>query len=727
MSCRTYDPCLDSKLNQIGSYASVARQSAQASQTSATQSAASASASATSATNSQNSANDSADSASEANNYLTQVENIFNEFEEKYLGAFAIAPTTDNQGDPLQVGALYWNSVTNAMFVWNGSAWSPIQTSQLYLGGFAIAPTLNNQGLPLVSGNLYWNTASNNLWAHNGATWVRTNFNETTPFLATGTTFARTLANRLADVVNVLDFGADPTGVLDSKTAILNAIGVGKSVYFPDGTYKFVVTTTNAITPAINATIFGNGNGSIIEFETANTVNFLNIFNLNQSNVTIRDLKINWTTPSTTAGGIGLFAFNGGNNYTINNIEAYLDTQETGGVRNAPNHIFMINASVNDVYISNSKFTRATFGILKTNTSTATNKNWEFNSNIFENFFAPQLTFNTPSGDWDNVRVINNELRNSLAHTLTGAPSIHMGGLAGGSGSGRFLWANNTFTGTGQGIHFEEGAEEVIIDGNNFATTDIAIQILDNIVGGAPLTPARFIISNNTIVQTGTKVKPIVNIGIDCIFDASAHPAVRNILISDNIIKNWEEGIKCAEEGYQYKISNNLIMDCDIGIKVTDSVDLFGNTFENCNNGIIESFNGALIGNNRFQSCTTPIDSTGVNGIATSGEEYYINNFSLPNGNGQIIPICPIGTRRDIKATIYLVGGSSRRFATFNTAWDGTTLTGGTPTLTSGGGTIFNLVLQENAGILNVLVNNGSGSAQIVDVTVFINGGSFYF
>jgi hypothetical protein len=78
MSCRSnYDPCLDGKLNQIGSYAAAARSSAQnsaasaeqsedfsqASATSASQSATSATNAATSATNSQNSANDSANSA----------------------------------------------------------------------------------------------------------------------------------------------------------------------------------------------------------------------------------------------------------------------------------------------------------------------------------------------------------------------------------------------------------------------------------------------------------------------------------------------------------------------------------------------------------------------------------------------------------------------------------------------------------------------------------------
>ncbi len=40
--CKTYDPCLDNKINQIGSYAAAARQSATSSATSASNAAASA-------------------------------------------------------------------------------------------------------------------------------------------------------------------------------------------------------------------------------------------------------------------------------------------------------------------------------------------------------------------------------------------------------------------------------------------------------------------------------------------------------------------------------------------------------------------------------------------------------------------------------------------------------------------------------------------------------------
>lgn len=55
---------------------------------------------------------------------------------------------------------------------------------------------------------------------------------------ATGSTTARTLANRFADLVNVLDFGADPTGSVDSTTAFLNATAGSKTIIIPDGTYK---------------------------------------------------------------------------------------------------------------------------------------------------------------------------------------------------------------------------------------------------------------------------------------------------------------------------------------------------------------------------------------------------------------------------------------------------------------------------------------------------------
>ena len=44
---------------------------------------------------------------------------------------------------------------------------------------------------------------------------------------------------------NVLDFGADPTGVANSTTAINAAIATGRRVRIPAGTYLCNVTINN--------------------------------------------------------------------------------------------------------------------------------------------------------------------------------------------------------------------------------------------------------------------------------------------------------------------------------------------------------------------------------------------------------------------------------------------------------------------------------------------------
>ena len=47
----------------------------------------------------------------------------FDSFDDRYLGAKASNPTTDNDGNPLVPGALYYNTVAPEMRVWEGSMW----------------------------------------------------------------------------------------------------------------------------------------------------------------------------------------------------------------------------------------------------------------------------------------------------------------------------------------------------------------------------------------------------------------------------------------------------------------------------------------------------------------------------------------------------------------------------------------------------------------------------
>jgi hypothetical protein len=53
----------------------------------------------------------------------------YDNFDDRYLGSKSSAPTLDNDGNALLTGALYWNSVDNVMYVWNGSAWGSISST----------------------------------------------------------------------------------------------------------------------------------------------------------------------------------------------------------------------------------------------------------------------------------------------------------------------------------------------------------------------------------------------------------------------------------------------------------------------------------------------------------------------------------------------------------------------------------------------------------------------
>lgn len=99
--------------------------------TQATNAAASASSAATQASNAATSASNASTNAGialgHANNASTSATNAalsYDSFDDRYLGAKAADPTVDNDGNPLLVGALYWNTTTNTFKAWDGSAWN---------------------------------------------------------------------------------------------------------------------------------------------------------------------------------------------------------------------------------------------------------------------------------------------------------------------------------------------------------------------------------------------------------------------------------------------------------------------------------------------------------------------------------------------------------------------------------------------------------------------------
>jgi hypothetical protein len=103
------------------SSATAAASSASTASTQASNASSSATASANSATASANSATASASSA-------TAAAASFDSFDDIYLGSKSSAPSVDNDGNALATGALYFNTSTNLLNVWSGSAWIAIQS-----------------------------------------------------------------------------------------------------------------------------------------------------------------------------------------------------------------------------------------------------------------------------------------------------------------------------------------------------------------------------------------------------------------------------------------------------------------------------------------------------------------------------------------------------------------------------------------------------------------------
>lgn len=87
----------------------------------------SAATSATNASNSAGAANTSAGaaatSASQAATARDEALNVFDNFDDRYLGSKAVNPTLDNDGGTLLEGALYWNTTVKRLRIWTGSAW----------------------------------------------------------------------------------------------------------------------------------------------------------------------------------------------------------------------------------------------------------------------------------------------------------------------------------------------------------------------------------------------------------------------------------------------------------------------------------------------------------------------------------------------------------------------------------------------------------------------------
>ena len=156
-----------------------------------------------------------AGSASAAAASAAAAATTYDNFDDRYLGAKSSAPTVDNDGNALLTGAIYWNSVTNAMYAWTGTEWGSISsTAAIFRYRFtATAGQTSVSGADDNGITLAYLPAKEQVYL-NGVLLVRT-----TDYTATnGTSITSLAALADGDIVEIITFTAFELATAIDKT-----------------------------------------------------------------------------------------------------------------------------------------------------------------------------------------------------------------------------------------------------------------------------------------------------------------------------------------------------------------------------------------------------------------------------------------------------------------------------------------------------------------------------
>ena len=162
---------------------------------------------ATSAAAAATSAGNSATSATSSANSATSAAASFDSFDDRYLGAKASDVTTDNDGNALVVGAMYFNATSNNMKVWSGSAW------------LVMSPTASQQtNIDIVAGDLIYTEDLGSITAA-----ITTGSGNSISIVGASITNVNTVAGAIANV-NTVGAGIANVNAVGGSIANVNTV-----------------------------------------------------------------------------------------------------------------------------------------------------------------------------------------------------------------------------------------------------------------------------------------------------------------------------------------------------------------------------------------------------------------------------------------------------------------------------------------------------------------------
>ena len=210
------------KAAEAAASASAASSSATTAATEASNASTSATNSATSATASASSATASASSATAAASSATSAAASLDSFDDRYLGAKSSAPSTDNDGDALAEGAMYYDTGDDIIYVWNGSTWQTITTGS---GGLQAANNLSDVASASTSRTNLGLAIGSNVQAHSAVLDATTaSYTTAEETKLAGIETAATADQSAAEIKTAYESNADTNAFTDADHTKLDGI-----------------------------------------------------------------------------------------------------------------------------------------------------------------------------------------------------------------------------------------------------------------------------------------------------------------------------------------------------------------------------------------------------------------------------------------------------------------------------------------------------------------------